>query len=179
MKEPLRFQSPKRPLAIQGFILRARRRGLLKSEKEEKNLKFVLEGWRESGEKDLRFLAAILLVVRFKAKNFNIYEDKGKKRKIFNPYFRRGYLPIRGESNYRLLSRLSGVDLIKHPNLLSNPRVARLVLYVILLTELKKFFTHDKTDWVGFIKYYHLPDWSINIILKTFYYDLRKTTNEK
>lgn len=145
-------------------------------------LEAILSEWNRRGLSDLRQLAYILATVYHEtAKTMQPIEeygrgagrDYGRKLKMgggpgkripySDPdqlYYGRGFVQITWYENYQAMSRLLGVDLLRHPELALRPDVAVQILFEGMLTAassrgdftgrcLEQYFTPGKEDWVN------------------------------
>src|SRR5690606_25258972 len=98
---------------------------------------------------------------------------KGKTRnKPYWPYIFRGYLPFKGEENYRWMSDMTGIDFLKHPDLVLDPRASRMILIEFSKVRMPDYFTHTETRWFKMIQDFGRPNKSLSLI-QDIYHDLR------
>lgn len=179
MRQRLPFQKTRFKLRPDLFILRMKEHMKL-TEKQERGLLFLLDDWRRSDLKDLRWLAGILAIAYYKTKKtFQPIRERGKVRqKSYWPYYARGYIPLRGKENYQEMSDLTGIDFVTHPDIVLDPRASRLILFKIAQKYFPKNLNEDETNWFQFCRDFHLQDQVVNHFIRPVYHQLRFACGE-
>jgi putative chitinase len=100
----------------------------------------ILDAWESRGDMtDRRWIAYMLATAKWETdRTMQPVEEAyylgsradGYRRTLrYFPYYGRGYVQLTWESNYRKLGALLGVDLLGHPELALDPKIAALVMF--------------------------------------------------
>lgn len=128
----------------------------------------VLGEWERRGLADLRWLAYMFGTIYWETdKTMQPIEEygKGHGRPYGQPdpitgkaYYGRGFVQLTWKGNYATMGRLLGVDLVYHPELALDPKIATQILFEGMTkgisgrgdftgVSLETYFNSQKTDW--------------------------------
>lgn len=128
---------------------------------------------------DLRWLAYMLATVKLETAHtmqpinemggdayfFRMYDKNGERPSVARAlgntqvgdgvrFHGRGYVQLTGRNNYTRMAALTGADLVGHPDLALDPRIAADIMFEGMQRgdftgkKLADYFTADKSDWV-------------------------------
>lgn len=126
----------------------------------------ILDEWEKNhSDKDDRFLAYMLATVHHETdRKFQGIEEygKGKGKKYGKPdpqtgkiYYGRGFVQLTWKDNYRKMSDVCGVDLVKKPELALEAKNCTKILFYGMTNgsftgkKLSDYFNKTKGDWVN------------------------------
>ena len=124
----------------------------------------ILDGWESRPEfTDLRWLAYMLATAKHEtAHTMQPIEEygKGAGHAYGEPvngqiYYGRGYVQLTWATNYARMAALTGVDLVGHPELALDPKIAALIMFdgmkggLFTGVGLPRYFNDQTCDWVN------------------------------
>lgn len=153
--------------------------------KQVQGIEFILDEYERRECTELRWLAYMLATMCIEtAWTMQPVTEYGSQRylrgKKYWPWIGRGYVQLTWERNYRKMSDLLGVDLIKNPDLALDPKIAAEIMFqgmadgIFTGKKLRDYFNNSKTDWVNARRIINGLDRAAEIgrIAKEFYADL-------
>jgi putative chitinase len=166
-------------------------------------MEFILDGWFQRKQRDMRHLAYIMATVYWETgRTFQPIKEQGGQKylraKKYWPFYGRGYVQLTWEENYKKMTQLynkaynDNVDLVKNPDRAQEPMIARFILFEGMLRgdtgigdftnhSLEDFFNDKLTDWENARRIVNGKDKAKPIadIAKIFYNALRLANGEK
>lgn len=162
--------------------------------KQVDGINFVLDEFERRKCNDLRWLAYMLATMTVET-DWTMQPIREKdnqartylKSKKYYPWIGRGYVQLTWDYNYKKMSKLLGVDLIKNPDLALDPKIAAEIMFqgmvdgIFTGKKLGDYFTKDKSDWVNARRIINGLDRAAEIggYAKQFYADLVLATGAK
>jgi len=131
---------------------------LLQSQVEGINA--IVEEWKARMIGDKRILAYVLATVWHEtAATMQPVKEKGGeaylRKKAYYPYYGRDLVQTTWKANYQKVKAFSGIDVVTHPELIAEPKLAVKVAFQFMLKgwytgkKLGDYFNPQKPDWIN------------------------------
>lgn len=128
------------------------------SQSQVDGIEALLNEWEAEGLTDLRQLAYILATVYHEtAATMKPVKEKGGdnylKSKKYYPYYGRDLVQTTWDYNYQKVKDFTGIDVVKNPDLISDPNIAAKVAIHFMVKgyytgkKLSDYFNEEREDW--------------------------------